>query len=45
MKVIMEEYGGGLMAIVASLLVWGVNISIFLGPMANTIEYYANYGY
>lgn len=42
MKEVMEEYGGLLLAVIASTLALVVNISVFLGPMATQITYLAN---
>lgn len=42
MKSVLEEYGGLLLAVVASAMMMTVNLSVFLGPIARKIEYIAN---
>lgn len=39
MRILMEEFGGMLLACVASLAVVAMNLAFFLGPVADGIVY------
>lgn len=42
MKIVLEEYGGMVLACMASLAILTINISLFVGPIANKIIYLVN---
>ncbi|MCR4955420.1 MAG: hypothetical protein K6A30_01890 [Lachnospiraceae bacterium] len=44
MKQIMEEYGGILLAALVSVMVLTMNLSVILGPLANTVIYLVSAG-
>jgi len=45
MKVLMEEFGGMLLACVASLMVVALNLAFFVGPVAKGIVYVVKQNY